>query len=171
MGFLFSGFLLSAILLETTIFTRFFPADIKPDLFLCLTVYTGLFLSPAKGLSYGLVAGAMLDIFSEGVIGPNTLFLMSLGLLSGYVRNYVLVENPLVQAATIIVSTLFQWIISFVYAGTFQVIWSPLAILNFLQQFGYFLFLQVIFNFIFIFPVFWLFNLFRRKEYRVVHRF
>ena len=170
MSFLFSGFLLLAILLQTTIFARFFPTDIKPDLFLGLTLYAGLFLSPSKGLTYGLVAGAILDIFSEGVIGPNTLSLMSLGLLAGNVRNYVLVGNPLVQATIIIAATLFQWFILLIYTGTFQVIWSPLAILIFLQQFGYFLFMQVIFNLVFIFLVFGFFNFLRSKKYRVLHR-
>jgi len=158
MNLVFSGFLFLTVLLQTNIFPSFFPSDIKPDLFLGLTLYIGLSHSSSRGLIWGLIGGALLDIFSEGIIGPNTLSLMSIGVFAGYIRNYLLAENALIQAVMVVASTFFQWSLASIYKGTFQATWS------FWRESGYFLSLQIFFNLISSFFIFGMFNLLKRKK-------
>ena len=159
MSIALSAFFFLAILLQTTFFPIFFPGDIKPDFFLGLTLYIGLFYSPSRGMTCGIIAGALLDIFSEGIIGSNTFSLMVIGLFTAYIKNYVLTENLMIQTATIIVSTFFQWTIASIYKGTLET--NP----EFLKEFGYFLSVQMLLNILISFLIFSLFNFLKRNKY------
>ena len=158
MVLIFFIFLFLAIFLQTNIFPSLLHTNIKPDIFLALTLYLSLFSDSSKGIIYGFLSGMVLDIFTEGAIGPNTLSLMTVGFFVGYIKNVVLLENIPAQALLVIVSTCYQWILLFVYSGVFQ-----LAINSILETTS-FLFTQILLNIVSTFSIFFLFNFLKQKQ-------
>lgn len=158
MALIFFISLFFAILLQTNIFPSLLHTNIKPDIFLLLTLYLSLASDSSKGIVYGFISGMILDIFTGGAIGPNTLSLMTVGLLVGYIKNFLLLENIPAQALLVIVSTLYHWTIVFIYRGIFQ------STLNSILGITYFLFTQILLNLISALLIFFLFNSLKQKQ-------
>ena len=158
MAFIFFVFLILAILLQTNIFPSLLHTNIKPDIFLSLTIYASLFFESSRGIVYGFISGMLLDIFSGGAIGSNTFSLMIVGLLAENIKNFVLLENIPAQALLVTASTLFQWTIAFIYRGTLQLT------LDSILGITYFLSAQVLLNLVSAFILFFLLDSLKQKQ-------
>ncbi|GAB6158221.1 rod shape-determining protein MreD [Desulfotomaculum varum] len=90
--------ILIALLLQSTIFTFFQMAGIKPDLVLMLVVFNSFLRGSREGAFLGFVAGLAEDVFSGSYIGLNALTKMLAGYLVG------LAEARFYKESVIIVS-------------------------------------------------------------------
>jgi rod shape-determining protein MreD len=52
------------MLLQSSVFPRFLPADLKPDLLLVLVIYLGLTESPVRGGLVSYLLGCLKDVFA-----------------------------------------------------------------------------------------------------------
>ncbi|NQT23103.1 MAG: rod shape-determining protein MreD, partial [Candidatus Omnitrophica bacterium] len=81
--------------------------QIRPDLYLVLTVFFGLFYGITIGIECGLICGFINDILGTGVFGSNMLIFGLLGLICGAVSEKVYKENFLVQMLITFTASLF----------------------------------------------------------------
>lgn len=70
-------------LLQTTFFTSFTIAEIKPNLFIILMLYIGLYMGRSYGIIYGISYGIFIDIWVGRNIGITSICLAFIGFLGG----------------------------------------------------------------------------------------
>ncbi len=70
--------------LQSNVFSWFHIAGIKPNLFIILILYMGLFIGKGFGFTMGATWGILLDILSGRIIGINGIMLGIIGWLGGY---------------------------------------------------------------------------------------
>ena len=70
-------------LLQTTFFTSFTIAEIKPNLFIILMLYIGLYIGRSYGIIYGIIYGIFIDIWIGRNIGITSICLAFIGFLGG----------------------------------------------------------------------------------------
>ena len=70
-------------LLQTTFFTSFTIAEIKPNLFVILMLYIGLYMGRSYGIIYGIIYGIFIDIWIGRNIGITSICLAFIGFLGG----------------------------------------------------------------------------------------
>ncbi len=70
-------------LLQTTFFTSFTIAEIKPNLFIILMLYIGLYMGRSYGIIYGISYGIFIDIWIGRNIGITSICLAFIGFLGG----------------------------------------------------------------------------------------
>lgn len=69
--------------LQTNFFSWYNIAGIKPNLFLILLLFIGLYLSKWFGFSMGIIFGLLLDLFIGKRIGINAIMLSIAGFIGG----------------------------------------------------------------------------------------
>ena len=69
--------------LQTNLFSWYNIAGVKPNLFIVLALFIGLYLGRMYGLGLGIVFGFLLDFFVSKRIGLNAIMLGISGLLGG----------------------------------------------------------------------------------------
>lgn len=67
--------------LQANFFTWFNIAGIKPNLFIILALFIGVFIGKVYGITIGIVLGLLLDFFIGKVIGINAAMLGLAGML------------------------------------------------------------------------------------------
>ena len=71
--------------LQANFFSWFNIAGVKPNLFIILLLFTGLFLGKVYGTSLGVIFGMLIDLFIGKKIGINAICLG----LSGFMRRSI----------------------------------------------------------------------------------
>ena len=67
--------------LQVNFFSWFNIAGIKPNLFIILILFIGIFIGKIYGMSIGIILGLLLDLFIGKVVGINAVMLAIAGLL------------------------------------------------------------------------------------------
>lgn len=67
--------------LQANFFIWFNIAGVKPNLFIILALFIGIFIDKAYGISVGIALGLCLDLFIGKVMGINAIVLGGAGLL------------------------------------------------------------------------------------------
>ena len=67
--------------LQANFFVWFNIAGVKPNLFIILALFIGLFIGKIYGISIGIILGMGLDFFIGKVIGINAMVLGTAGML------------------------------------------------------------------------------------------
>lgn len=103
-GALLGLVLLTAVLLQTTLFQHVTLAGFRPDLLLLVTAVAAYRDGPLTGIRVGFTAGLMTDLLlNQAPLGLTTLVLLSVGYAAGVARPYMAsdsVSAPLVVAFT-----------------------------------------------------------------------
>lgn len=71
--------------LQSNFFSWFTIAGIRPNVFIILTVVTGLFSGRNKGMIFGILFGFLLDLYLGRSIGITALMLGIIGWFGGYI--------------------------------------------------------------------------------------
>lgn len=71
-------------LLQANFFSWFTIAGIKPNLFIILVLFIGLFAGKYVGVSAGVIFGLCIDLFISKKIGISAIMLGIVGILGGY---------------------------------------------------------------------------------------
>ena len=69
--------------LQTNFFSWYNIGGIKPNLFVILILFTGLFMGKVYGFSIGIIFGILLDLFIGKRVGINAIMLSLAGLIGG----------------------------------------------------------------------------------------
>ncbi len=131
--------------LQSNFFTWFNIDGIKPNLFIVLIVFIGLFAGRNISIIFGAVIGVFLDIFIGEIFGISVIMYALLGLLSGYFNNNFSKESRItimlmIMGATfvfefgmyiigaIILKTDIEWI-QFAKIGLIEVLFNTILII------------------------------------------
>lgn len=82
--------------LQTNFFSWYNIAGIKPNLFIILALFLGLFMGKPYGFSMGIIFGICLDLFIGKRIGLNAIMLGIAGLIGGILDNSFSKESRIV---------------------------------------------------------------------------
>ena len=86
----------------------------KPDLFLVLVVFFGLFLGPPAGLESGLAAGLLKDIFSLDFFWINVFILGMTGFIVGAINTQFFRESKRADFILVCLFTIFSMVLHYV---------------------------------------------------------
>ncbi|KNZ69565.1 rod shape-determining protein MreD [Thermincola ferriacetica] len=103
-AFLTFLFIISYII-ESTVFSFFPVAGVKPDLILIFVVFYALLKGPQEGVLAGLIGGLTEDIFFGHFIGLNAFPMLVTGFLFGLLEKKVYKENFFIPILTVIAAT------------------------------------------------------------------
>lgn len=99
------------LILQITIFNDFKVFGIKPDLLLILTIFFSLYGGAIFGLSAGISAGFLKDVFSVSSLGINTFSFAIIGISFAVFKNRLFRESIFTQFILIITSCLLMAIV------------------------------------------------------------
>ena len=100
-----SAIVLTALVLQSTVFSQVTLAGAKPQLVYLVTVALAFLEGPASGAVAGFTAGMAQDFMLNQPKGMTALTLTLVGYAVGTLRHYVVTPNPLVPAALVATST------------------------------------------------------------------
>lgn len=108
--------LVTSLALQSTIFSFFEIAGIKPDLVLIIVIFNALLQGSREGAVFGFVGGLLQDIILGQNVGMNALAKMATGYLVGLTEKKVFKENLLIPIFYLLVATIINE--SFIYVLT-----------------------------------------------------
>lgn len=88
-GALFALILLTAVLLQTTVFAKLRILDVSPDLLLAVVITFALLEGPTVGAVLGFSGGFMRDLLLDAPTGLTGLSYLLVGYVVGIVRPYI----------------------------------------------------------------------------------
>ncbi len=97
-----------SLLLETTLFNRLAIYGAKPDFILIFVVLTAVKKGPMAGQLYGFIGGLMQDCLSYGVLGVQAMVKTITGFGSGYLKNKLEENSPLLIMILVFLVTIFS---------------------------------------------------------------
>lgn len=93
-------------LLQSNFFNWFTIAGVKPNLFIILVLFIGLFGGKYLGISLGVFFGLMIDILIGKKIGVSAIMLGGIGILGGYFDKNFSKESKMTIMLMVIGSTI-----------------------------------------------------------------
>ena len=81
--------------LQISLFSNFTIAGIKPNLFVVLILFIGLFTNQIMGISFGVVFGLIIDFLYGKTIGTSAIMLCIIGYLGAYFDENFSKDNKL----------------------------------------------------------------------------
>jgi rod shape-determining protein MreD len=114
---LLAAVILSALLLQTTIFAEINLLGAKPELMYLITIAFAMLEGPASGAITGFVGGMAQDFLLDAPKGITALTLTLLGYAVGMARQYIVSPSPVLPAVLVALGTfagvLFYGVVSF----------------------------------------------------------
>lgn len=101
-------------LLQSTIFQHLRIANVLPNTALIIIVIISILNGRKKGITAGVLAGLLQDLFFSRAIGVNTLIYVLIGYVIGGLEKKLFKDNYLTPIFLISLSTLFYHVIYFV---------------------------------------------------------
>ena len=117
------------MLLQTTIFPRLLPSEIRPNLLLILVIYLGLSESSLRAAFLTLLLGALQDVFSGATFGLYATVQMCIFLLVRLFSERLNVESRLLLLGLIGSGTILQAVLLGFFLTSFAEAGSVLAVL------------------------------------------
>jgi rod shape-determining protein MreD len=114
---LLAAVILSALLLQTTVFAEINLLGAKPELLYLITIVFGMLEGPASGAITGFVGGMAQDFLLDAPKGITALTLTLLGYAIGMARQFVVSPSPVLPVVLVAIGTfggvLFYGVVSF----------------------------------------------------------
>ena len=114
---LLAAAILSALLLQTTIFAEINLLGAKPELMYLITIAFGMLEGPASGAITGFAGGMAQDVLLDAPKGITALTLTLLGYAIGMARQYIVSPSPVLPVVLVALGTfagvLFYGVVSF----------------------------------------------------------
>lgn len=92
--------------LQSNFFSWFTIAGIKPNLFVILALFIGLFIGRKYGLLLGIIYGFFLDALIGRNIGVSSVMLGIIGLIGGYIDKNFSKDSRLMVMVMVLVATI-----------------------------------------------------------------
>ena len=100
---------------QTNFFSWFNIAGVKPNLFIILILFIGLFINNKLGAVFGFFMGMYLDILTGSYVGISAVLYTFMGFLCGYLDRRVSKEGKITILLIVAGSTFVYEIISYIY--------------------------------------------------------
>ena len=100
-----SAVVVTAILLQTTVFSQVRLLGAKPELLYAITVLLAVIEGPREGMVFGFFAGMAQDFFLNQPKGVTALTLTLLGYTVGLARTYIVSPSPILPTLLSTVGT------------------------------------------------------------------
>jgi rod shape-determining protein MreD len=114
---LLAAVILSALLLQTTIFAEINLLGAKPELMYLITIAFGMLEGPASGAITGFVGGMAQDFLLDAPKGITALTLTLLGYVIGMARQFIVSPSPVLPVVLVALGTfagvVFYGVVSF----------------------------------------------------------
>ena len=114
---LLAAVILSALLLQTTVFAEINLLGAKPELLYLITIAFGILEGPASGAITGFVGGMAQDFLMDAPKGITALTLTLLGYAIGMARQFIVSPSPVMPVVLVALGTfagvLFYGVVSF----------------------------------------------------------
>ena len=101
--------------LQLNFFTWFTIAGVKPNLFVILVLFIGLYSGSKMGTVFGLIFGFIIELISGSVIGGLTISLGAIGFLSGYLEKNLSKDSKMTVMLLVMIATAMTEIFSYVF--------------------------------------------------------
>jgi rod shape-determining protein MreD len=101
----FAAVVVTALLLQSTVFSQIELAGAKPELIYLVTIVVAMLEGPAAGAVAGFAGGMAQDFLLNQPKGITALTLTLLGYVVGLARHYVTSTSPLVPVVLVAVAT------------------------------------------------------------------
>ncbi len=101
-----------SLLLETTLFNRLAIYGAKPDFVLILVILISIRKGSMPGQLYGFIGGLLQDCLSYGVLGVRALVKAIIGFASGFLKNKLEENSPLLIMILVFLVTIFSGFLS-----------------------------------------------------------
>ena len=131
-------------LIQSIFFSHFTITGIMPNIFVILMLYIGLYMGRTIGVIYGIVFGIFIDIWVGKNIGPTSIVLASIGLISGIFDKTFSKDSRITVVLMGAVSTIIYEIL--LYIMQYMMFGINVEILEFTKI----LFVEVIYNILLI---------------------
>jgi len=148
--------------LQANFFTWFNLADIKPNLFVILVLFLGLFAGSKVAFTFGIIFGIYIDLFIGKSVGATSVVLGIIGLLGGYFDKSFSKDSRITIMVMVIISTAIYEI--GIYAINILIMPIELEIMAFLKV----LIIEILYNVILTII---LYPLFQTFGYRMEEKF
>jgi len=148
--------------MQANFFEWFNLASIKPNLFVILVLFIGLFAGKKIAFTYGIIYGIFIDLFIGKSVGVTSVMLGIIGMLGGYFDKSFSKDSRMTMMLMVIVSTL-------IYELGVYLISTLIASLDFeIISFLKILIIEILYNAILMII---LYPLFQRLGYRIEEEF
>ena len=127
-------------LLQINLFSWFTIAGIKPNIFVILVLWIGLFTGRKYGAIMGAIFGFAIDILGSKVIGISSIVLGIIGFAGGYFEKNLSKDSKITVILLVMGSTAVYEIFVYIYKA--MVLSSNIEILIFIQK----LLIEIIYN-------------------------
>lgn len=119
--------------LELNFFSWFTIAGVKPNLFIILVLFIGLYAGARMGTAFGVIFGFIIDLLGSSLIGGSALALGVIGFLGGYLEKNLSKDSKITVMLMVIVATAGYEIFMYLYRATILLsnieIWEFISIL------------------------------------------
>lgn len=159
---LLSLVLLSAVIyIQTNFMNQLAFRGVKPDIALILLIFLSLKGGTIQGAAIGFFSGLLEDFLSLAPLGFHSFLKALIGYLSSFLGSFISVESRLFHFITVLVMTLFKYVIAALLVAIFSIEKSAISIFNSS------LLIESVYNAIMAPLLFTLFNWISRKWNRV----
>lgn len=158
---LFISFLI-IYFLEANFFSWFNLAGVKPNIFIILVIFIGLFAGRKIALTFGILFGIFIDLFIGKSVGVTSVMLGVIGLLGGYFDKSFSKDSRMTTMLMVIMSTFIYETGAYII-NTF-IMSTTIEIIPFLKI----LIIEMLYNAILMII---LYSLFQRIGYRIEEEF
>ncbi len=100
-----TGVIVTALLLQSTIFTQIKLVGVRPELLYVVTILMAILEGPNEGAIVGFAGGMAQDFLLDQPKGITALTLTLLGYTVGLARQYIVSPSPLLPTALVAVGT------------------------------------------------------------------
>lgn len=104
--------------IQSIFFNWFTIAGVKPNLFVILVLFIGLFMGRRYGLCFGVIYGFFLDILIGRNIGVSSFMLGAIGLIGGYIDKNFSKDSRMMVMAMVAITTLIYEVVSYIIQST-----------------------------------------------------
>ena len=126
--------------LQINFFSWFNIAGVKPNLFILLTLFVGLFMDKRIAAVLGFIMGIYLDILTAKQVGISAIVFTFLGYICGFLDNRFSKDSKLTIMLMVIASTFVYEVIVYIYLSISNNV--SLDVLGFLRILG----IELLFN-------------------------
>lgn len=148
--------------LQANFFSWFNLAGVKPNIFIILVLFIGLFGGRKVALTYGIIIGIFIDLFIGRSVGVTSVMLGIIGVLGGYFDKSFSKDSRMTIMLMVLVSTLVYEVGAYII-NTF-IISSEFEIIAFIKI----LLIEILYNSIMTII---LYPIFQTLGYRMEERF
>ena len=104
--------------LQANFFSWFTISGIKPNLYILLVLFIGLFLGRRYGLCFGAVYGFLLDILIGRNLGVSSVMLGLIGLIGGYIDKNFSKDSRIMVMVIVAIATFIYELASYIIQST-----------------------------------------------------